>query len=214
MESAGARENRPAPLPPRLSPPPVRPAPLPSRPGRPPVRRAGLARPSAALIVFRRHFALLLRFAILAAPILGVLILVILVEPILDVNQVAEGPTVRWFVSATQLGDWCAGIAISWSVLVWVAEYGARRRWNDTLPVGTAKRRILHAIAGAAWLLLFLTVVVAATLGRLVAAGMLASAAETPTWLWLGLPVRTLTLYLAATLVLFGTRLALHCPQR
>lgn len=206
---AAARASRAAPLPPRLAPPPVRPAPLPYRPAGPPVRRARLAPPSAALIVFRRHFALLLRFAMLAAPFLGVLILFTLYEPILDVNQGGKGPTVRWFVSATQLGDWCAGIAIAWSVLVWVAEYGARRRWNDTLPVGTAKRRILHATAGAAWLLLFLTVVVAATLGRLVEAGMLASAAESPAWLWLWLPVRTLTLYLATTLVFFGPRLAL-----
>jgi hypothetical protein len=201
-ELAGTIVKRPAPL-------ATWPAPLPNRAAPPSVCRASPARPAAAFIVFGRHFALLLRFAMLAAPFLGVLVLFILTEPILDVNQGGEGPTVRWFVSATDLGDWCAGIAISWSVLVWVAEYGARRRWNDMLPVGTTKRRILHATAGSAWLLLFITVVVAATLGRLVAAGMLASAAESPAWLWLGLPVRTLTLYLATTLVLFGPRLAL-----
>lgn len=206
---AAAREDRPAPLPPRQAPLTVRPAQLPSRPAQPRVRRARLAPPSTALIVFRRHFALLLRFAMLAAPILGMLILFTLLEPILDVNQGGEAPTVRWFVSAIQLGDWCAGIAVAWSVLIWVAEYGARRRWNDTLPVGTTKRRILHATAGAAWLLVFLTVAVAATLGRLVAAGLLASAAESPAWLWLWLPIRTLTLYLATTLVFFGPRLAL-----
>lgn len=172
------------------------------------VRRGGAHRPSHAVIVFRRHFALLHRFAILPALALLVFVLVTATEPILDVNQGREGPTFRSFVESTAIGEWCAAIALSWTVLVWLHEHGAQRKWNNTLPVGTAKRRVLHAAAGAAWLLLFLTFLVAAPVGRAVAAGMLASPADAPVWLWFGIPCRTLTLYLVATLVLFGTRLA------
>jgi hypothetical protein len=177
-----------------------RPAPL-------PVRRAGPARPSATLTVFRRHFALLRRFAIVPALTLLVFACVVLVQSIAGTPEAGEGLAVRWFVESTGLRRLCVWMAISWTVLVWLCEHSAQRRWNDTLPVGTGKRRVLHAGAGAAWLLLALMAMVAAPLGAAVAAGTLASPADVPTWLWLGLPVRTLTLYLAATLVFFCTRL-------
>lgn len=184
------------------------PAGAPSIRSAPRLVRRGAHRPSHAAIVFWRHFALLHRVAILPALALLVFVLVTTTEPILDVNQGREGPTFRSFVESTALGEWCAGIALSWTVLVWLHEHGAQRKWNNTLPVGTAKRRVLHAAAGAAWLLFFLTFLVAAPVGRAVAAGMLASPADAPVWLWFGIPCRTLTLYLVATLVLFGTRVA------
>ncbi|HEY0019154.1 MAG TPA: hypothetical protein VGC13_22830 [Longimicrobium sp.] len=181
---------------------------LPIRPASPPVWRGGPARPSATLTILWRHLGLMRRFTIVPALTLLVMIPFTVTEPILDLNEGGEGPTVRSFVESTGLGEWCAFIALSWTVLVWLAERNHRRRWNDTLPVDAAKRRVLHATAGALWLLLFVTVGVAVCLGKAAAAGMLDAPADAPAWLWLGLSIRTLTLYLAATAVFFCTCVA------
>jgi hypothetical protein len=196
QDSAGAR--------------PGQPAPRPDRPAPRPVRRGGPTRPPASLTVFRRHFALLRRHTALPALTLLVLALVVLVQLTAEPPYAREGMTVRYFVESTGLGEWCAWLALSWAGLVWLGEHGARRRWNDTLPVGTAQRRILHATAGAAWLLLFLAVAVAAPLAGALAAGTLDSAADVPTRLWLGLPSRTLILYLAPALYFFGMHVVLY----
>ncbi|HEU4885484.1 MAG TPA: hypothetical protein VFT45_24775, partial [Longimicrobium sp.] len=158
--------------------------------------------------VFRQHFALLCRFAIV--PALTLLVLAVILTLTALTAEEGEARTVLYFVESTGLRWWCVWIALSWTLLVWMREHGAQRRWNDALPVGTGKRRVLHAAAGAAWLLIFLAVVVAAPLGASAAAGTLASPDDVPASLWLGLPCRTMTLYLAATLVFFGTRLALQ----
>ncbi|HEX5871442.1 MAG TPA: hypothetical protein VFY65_13535 [Longimicrobium sp.] len=184
------------------------PAPLPSRPARPPVRRSGLARPSAAPTVFGRHLVILRRFTIVLALTLLVFAWLVLMDLLTGPYEAEESQTVRYFAESMGLRYWCGFIVVSWTVLVWLGERGPQRRWNDALPVGTAKRRILHAAAGAAWLLLFLLIVVAVHIGAAAAAGTLPSPAAVPTWLWLGLPVRMLTLYFAATFVLFGIRMA------
>jgi hypothetical protein len=209
-DPARALPDWPAPCPVLPAPCPVLPAPIPNRPAPRPIRRGGPARPPSALTVFRQHFALLRRFAALPALTLLVLALVVLVQLSTEPPWAREGQTVRYFVESAGLGEWCAWLAGSWAVLVWLGERGARRRWNDARPVGTAKRRILHAAAGAAWLLLFLTVVVAAPLGGALAAGTLHSPADVPTSLWLGLPCRALVLYLTATFVFFGMHVALY----
>jgi hypothetical protein len=183
---------------------PERPAPPPVRPAERSARRAGPARPVATRTVFRRHLALLRRFTIVPALTVLVFAGLVLMQLADGTGEAGEGRTVRYFAESMGLPWWCAGIALSWTVLVRLGEYGAQRRWNDTLPVSTAMRRILHAAAGTAWLLVFLPCVVAVPLAAAAAAGTLASPAGIPAWLWLGLPVRTLTLYLAATLVLHG----------
>ncbi|HEX2092257.1 MAG TPA: hypothetical protein VHG28_07630 [Longimicrobiaceae bacterium] len=181
---------------------------LPDRAVSRPVRRSTSHRPPAALTVVRAHFTLLRRrtwlpVAILAFYLLCLLLVGLSAEPGTD-------RTVRSFVESMALGWWCVVIALSWTVLVWLEERGAQRRWNDALPVGPAKRRVLHAAAGAAWLLLFLLVLVVATLAGAVVAGTLASPVDIPMWLWLGLPLRTLTLYLAATFAFFGLLVVYH----
>jgi hypothetical protein len=177
------------------------------RPARPGVRRGGLHRPPGTRTVFWRHFALLRPFTVLPAATL-MLFVVILGVIMAVAREEGEAATVLYLVESTGLRWWGVWLALSWTVLVWLREHGAQRRWNDTLPVGTGERRVLHAAAGAAWLLLFLAVLVIAPLGAAVAAGTLASPTDVPASLWLGLPCRALTLYLAATLVFFGTRLA------
>ncbi len=180
------------------------------RPAPPLVRLAGPARPAATVTVFRRHFALLGRLAIVPALTLLLLVLGVLILVAQGPDDSGEAGTVRYFVESAGLGDWCAWLAFSWTALVWLGERSTRRRWNDALPMGTAKRRILHLAAGAAWLLLFAAVAVAAPLGAAVAAGTLRSPADVPMWIWLGIPCRTLVLYLAATFVFFVTHVALR----
>jgi hypothetical protein len=169
-------------------------------------RRAGPARPSATVAVFRRHFALLRRVAVLPVATLLFVTVLVLMHLVAGPGEAGEDRTVRYFVESAGLREACVWLALSWAVLVWLGERGARRQWNDTLPVATAKRRMVHAGAGAAWLLLFLAVVVTVALAGAAAAGTLASPARIPAWLWLELPTRALTLYLAATLILFGAR--------
>lgn len=175
-----------------------------------PLRRRGPHLRPTVRTVLRRHFALLLRFTIVPAltlPIGGLLVL----SALLDVPVEAEAiRTVRHFADSEEVRYLCAWAALSWTVLVWLADHGAQRRWNDTLPVGTAKRRILHVTAGAAWLLLFVAVVMAVPVGAAAAAGPLSFPADAPMALWLGIPVKILTLYLAATFVLFCLGVAHH----
>jgi hypothetical protein len=186
-------------------------APFRNRPAPHPVRRRGPHRPPTARTIFRRHFALLRRFAIV--PALTLLVHVLVLGMTALATEMGEDRTILYFVESTGLGEWCAWLAVSWAVLVWIAERGSRRRWNDTLPVGTAKRRILHMTAGMAWLLLFLAVAVAAPLGGAAAAGTLALPVDLPARLWFAIPCGTLTLYLAATLVLSCTRVAWEAPD-
>lgn len=171
------------------------------------VGRGGLHRPPGTRTVFWRHFALLRPLTVLPAATL-MLFVVVLGMMVAVAAEDGEGATVLYLAESTGLRWWGVWLALSWTVLVWLREYGAQRRWNDTLPVGTGERRVLHAAAGAAWLLLFLAVLVIAPLGAAVAAGTLAAPTGVPASLWLGLPCRALTLYLAASLVFFGTRLA------
>lgn len=172
-----------------------------------PIRRRGPGRRPGTWTVFRRHFALLVRVAIVPALTLLIFAWMLLNAVVSPPSQPGASKTVLYFVESLGLRWACVWIALSWTVLVWLREHGAQRRWNDTLPVGTGKRRVLHAAAGAVWLLCFVLVAVAAPVAAAAAAGTLASPADVPTWLWLGLPCRTLVLYAAATLVLFGTRL-------
>ncbi len=194
--------GRSGPAAPRPKAPPRGPARvLPDRPAPRPVRRGGPGHPPPVLTVFRQHFELQRRRAVLAAVVLPVVAAVLLIAEL-------GGRTVPFFVASTALRACCVGVALSWTVLVWLDEHGSQRRWNDALPVGTARRRVVHAAAGAAWLLLFIPVLVAPPLLGAAAVGTLSSPADVPTWLWLELPCRTLSLYLGATFLFFGARLA------
>ncbi|HEX6368042.1 MAG TPA: hypothetical protein VF006_03855 [Longimicrobium sp.] len=186
---------------------------LPARPAPLRVRRGGLARPPAALKVFRRQMRVLLRFTILPALTVFVFAWIVLMQLLAGPDQAGESQTVGYFVEFLGFRYACAFIALSWAVVVWLAERGAERRWNDTLPVDTAKRRILHVVAGTAWLLLVLQVAVVAPLVAAVAAGTLSSAADVPAWLWVGIPCRTLTLYLGCIFVLFTARPAVEASS-
>lgn len=169
------------------------------------IRRGAPARPSPTRTVFRRHLALLLRFSIVPALTLFVFAWMVLIVALAGPGQEGESRTVSYFVETMALRYVCAFIALSWTVLVWLGEHGPQREWNDTLPVGTAKRRILHLAAGSAWLIIFLAVAAAVPVGVAAVAG---APTDVPAWLWLELPITTLTLYLAATFVIFGLRVA------
>jgi hypothetical protein len=206
-----------APLAAPAAPPARAPRPAPARPpahrtGRRPVRRGGPARAAAAAAVFRQHFEQLHRFTVLPLATLLLVAVLVLVQLAVGPDRAGEGRTVRFFVESTWIRGWCAWLALSWTVLVWLDEWGAQRRWNDALPVDTAERRVVHAAAGAAWLLLYALALAAGPLAAAAVAWNLPSPADPAAWLWLELPLKTATLYLAACSVLFCARMALRVP--
>jgi hypothetical protein len=97
--------------------------------------------------------------------------------------------------------------ALFWPVLVWLDRDEPQREHGEALPVGTLRNRVLHAAAGAAWLLVGVLVVAAGWVGGALAAGTLASPADVSPWVWLGVPCGALTLYLFGT---FTTVLSEH----
>ncbi len=168
---------------------------VPSGPARPPVGRAGFRRPPSTLAVARRHLALLGRR--MAWP----MVLALLFAWGAARAEMEAGRTVPRFADFTRGDQYrlLALVSLCWPVFVWMDERRVLSEQDEALPVGAAKRRMLHAGAGAAWLLLAVLLLVAGQLAGAAAAGTLASPADVPPWLWPGLPCAVLTLYLFGT---------------
>lgn len=164
---------------------------LPRRAPRVPTRRPGPRRPPSAAVVAWRHAALL-RHRMAWPLFVSLAVGWATARAALDAGPDGPGPA---------LPGWYLTVAFFWPVLVWMDERGPVREQHDALPVGTTLRRVLHAGAGAAWLLLVLLPPAAGRLAGALAAGALASPADVPAQLWAGVPYGVLAFYLIGTVV-------------
>jgi len=151
----------------------------------------GLRLPPSAATVARWHFELLRRR--MTWPIFIALCIAWDAARI----QVGAGGIIPRF---PPFSGYEAMVATCWPVLVWIDERGPSREFDEALPVGRVKKRILHAAAGAAWLVLGVLILVAGRVAGAMAVGTLASPLDVPAWLWLGGPCGALILYFIGTI--------------
>ena len=95
-------------------------------------------------------------------------------------------------------------VAFLWPLLVWMAERPAHP-WDEAHPAGTLEQRLMHAVAGYAWLMVIAAILFAACLGGAMSAGTPAFSGYVPGWVWIGLPVAMLVFYCLGTAATFWT---------
>lgn len=157
----------------------------------PPHRPAGLRAPASAPRIFARQFMAL-------APSMGWVLLITGVYVALAVTAEKKGYGETIPYASTPFGPlWQLGLY--WPVLVWMDERRAQP-WDEAHPIGSVVRRLLHAVAGLAWLLIVAGMLAVHAVRDGLRYGLLPSSpAELPAWFWLGVPLGATAMYALGT---------------
>lgn len=171
------------------------------------LRRHASARPAAPVPIPRGQasaWTVLARHLLLLAPRMVVpLLLASLLACFMDAEAVTMGETGLLRLDAQAFTPLMYA-AFLWPVLVWLDEQRIQP-WDEARPVGRVAQRMTHAAAGLVWLLLVLGIIAGSFAARAVHSGVLASYAEVPAWMWLGLPLAVVAVYGAGTASVVST---------
>jgi hypothetical protein len=158
---------------------------------------AGPRRPATAAMVLRRELAMVghdARWALLVVALMAVQAM----APDADISATLA-QRLPWGGRTAVLVTF-AWMSFFWPILVWIDERGPGRELAESIPAGMLKRRLLHLLAGAAWLELLALVALAGVTAGAWRAGLVASPADVPAAIWAGFPIGALMMYLIGSL--------------
>jgi hypothetical protein len=150
--------------------------------------------PAYTTVIGRQAWLLLVswRGPVLAGSLVG---LVLMLDA--TFRTLTAGSPGPWPPAVVEILGWFWALGVLWGTGVWREETPAKRGYHTSLPVDRAAHDLARVLAGAAWLVGCVALVL--TVGALAAArgGQLGVVAALPAWVWVGAftaPLLTYTL--------------------